>query len=224
MTYFSSLSNHLWQSTIFAAGVLALAFLLRNNRPRVRYALWHTASIKFLIPFALFVGIGERIMWRSTPVWTPAAASTMEQVSQPFTPKLTWAMVAKPPAPRPALAVPIALAIWVSGSAIILGCWTVRWFRIRKAVKESTALEIDARIPVRASRTRLEPGVFGILRPVLLLPEGLADRVSPAQFQAILAHELCHVRRRDNLTAALHMLVQATFWFHPRSEERRVGK
>src|SRR6185437_3734760 len=36
-----------------------------------------------------------------------------------------------------------------------------------------------------------------------------------AQMDAILAHELCHVRRRDNLTAAMHMIVQAIFWFHP---------
>ena len=33
--------------------------------------------------------------------------------------------------------------------------------------------------------------------------------------EAMLAHEVAHVRRRDNLTAALHMLVEAMFWFHP---------
>jgi len=33
--------------------------------------------------------------------------------------------------------------------------------------------------------------------------------------EAIFAHELCHVRRRDNLAAAIHMLVEAIFWFHP---------
>jgi uncharacterized protein (TIGR03435 family) len=33
--------------------------------------------------------------------------------------------------------------------------------------------------------------------------------------EAILAHELCHARRRDNLTAAVHMAVEAIFWFHP---------
>jgi hypothetical protein len=32
---------------------------------------------------------------------------------------------------------------------------------------------------------------------------------------AVLAHELCHLRRRDNLTAAIHMLVEAVFWFYP---------
>jgi uncharacterized protein (TIGR03435 family) len=61
----------------------------------------------------------------------------------------------------------------------------------------------------------LEPGVFGVFRPVLLLPEGIDQRLTPQQLQAIIAHELCHIRRRDNLTAALHMVVEAIFWFHP---------
>jgi beta-lactamase regulating signal transducer with metallopeptidase domain len=61
----------------------------------------------------------------------------------------------------------------------------------------------------------IEPGVVGILRPVLLLPEGIADQLNQTQLDAMLAHEFCHVRRRDNLTAAIHMAVQAIFWFHP---------
>jgi uncharacterized protein (TIGR03435 family) len=57
--------------------------------------------------------------------------------------------------------------------------------------------------------------VFGIVRPVLLWPGGMSTRLDDSQIEAILAHELSHVRRYDNLTAALHMIVQATFWFHP---------
>jgi TonB family protein len=49
----------------------------------------------------------------------------------------------------------------------------------------------------------------------LLLPQGLVEHLSPAQVDAVLAHELSHWRRRDNLTAAVHMLVEAVFWFHP---------
>jgi hypothetical protein len=57
--------------------------------------------------------------------------------------------------------------------------------------------------------------VFGIRRPVFLLPAGILDHLTPPQWKAIVAHELCHVRRRDNLTAAIHMGVEALFWFHP---------
>ena len=66
-----------------------------------------------------------------------------------------------------------------------------------------------------SSAARLEPGVFGMFRPVLWLPAGIGDRLTDEEMEAILTHELCHVRRRDNLTAALHMAVEAIFWFHP---------
>jgi bla regulator protein blaR1 len=52
----------------------------------------------------------------------------------------------------------------------------------------------------------------GISRPVVLLPQGILERLTPAHLEAVLAHEFCHVRRRDNLTAALHMIVEAVFW------------
>ncbi|HEY6392831.1 MAG TPA: M56 and DUF3738 domain-containing protein, partial [Bryobacteraceae bacterium] len=70
-------------------------------------------------------------------------------------------------------------------------------------------------VELLSSTSSLEPGIFGILRPVLVLPAGIADRLADAQLDAILAHELCHVRRRDNLIATLHMLVETIFWFHP---------
>jgi uncharacterized protein (TIGR03435 family) len=70
-------------------------------------------------------------------------------------------------------------------------------------------------LPVVSCDGALEPGVFGIVRPVLLWPRGISARLSDEQIGAILAHELEHARRRDNLTASVHMAVQALFWFHP---------
>ena len=48
-----------------------------------------------------------------------------------------------------------------------------------------------------------------------MLPDGIQARLNAQEMDAILAHELCHFRRRDNLTAAVHMLVESLFWFHP---------
>ncbi len=66
-----------------------------------------------------------------------------------------------------------------------------------------------------SSPTLLEPGVFGVLRPILLLPEGIVDRLTPAQLQSVIEHELCHVRHRDNLIATIQMFIETVFWFHP---------
>jgi TonB family protein len=70
-------------------------------------------------------------------------------------------------------------------------------------------------IEIRLSRAPIEPGIFGILRPILIWPEGISRRLEDAQLEAILAHEVQHVRRHDNFAAAIHMVVEAIFWFHP---------
>jgi len=57
--------------------------------------------------------------------------------------------------------------------------------------------------------------VFGVVRPVLLWSRSLGLRLSDREVDAILAHEVSHVRRRDNLMAVIQMAVEAVFWFHP---------
>jgi beta-lactamase regulating signal transducer with metallopeptidase domain len=75
--------------------------------------------------------------------------------------------------------------------------------------------DIAAPMSVKMSATLLEPGLVGIFRATLLLPDSIAEKLTMAEFQSIIAHEACHMRRRDNLWAALHMLVEAIFWFWP---------
>jgi TonB family protein len=57
--------------------------------------------------------------------------------------------------------------------------------------------------------------VLGVLQPKLLWPERLSDRLTDAELDSLLAHEMCHVRRRDNLSAMIHVVVETLFWFHP---------
>ena len=94
------------------------------------------------------------------------------------------------------------------------------WRRIRAAVRASSPwtvphLPMPAGIDVRSTPGVMEPGVVGLWRPVLLVPSGLEDDLTPRQLAAVLTHELSHIRRRDNVTAAVHMIAEAVFWFHP---------
>jgi GWxTD domain-containing protein len=68
---------------------------------------------------------------------------------------------------------------------------------------------------VRITSAVSSPGVYGLLRPVLLLPQDIERRLTPDELDAVVAHEMAHVRRRDNLTTAFHMVVTALVWFHP---------
>jgi TonB family protein len=60
-----------------------------------------------------------------------------------------------------------------------------------------------------------EPGVLGIRRPTLVWPAGLTARLSDAELDAIMMHEICHIERRDNLAALAQVAVETVFWFHP---------
>jgi len=210
----ASLLNHLWQSTLFAVAAGLLTLVLRKNRASVRYWLWFAASCKFLVPFSLLVTIGSQFAWRAAPAAAPLPLSAvMDQLGQPFASEAP-ALLAN--VPRGVNWGPAVLfCAWLCGFLIVAFAWARQWQRFRSAVRTASPLHLDLPIHAVSSPARFEPGVFGVFRPILLLPEGISDRLTPAQWKAILTHELCHVRRRDNLTAAIHMAIEAIFWFHP---------
>lgn len=209
------IANHLWQSTLFLCCIGVLCAFLREENARIRYWLWWAASVKFLVPFSLLTSIGS---WFSTtaPIesidltidWM-ASVSSVSQSFQPFTQQqAAWSMST------------IVLAIWLAGTSFVLGIWAVRAAGLHQLKKSATLAsetltDPGKTVPIYRTQADIEPGVVGLLRPAILLPEGIENRLSAIQFEAVLAHELCHIRRRDNLTAALHMLVEAVFWFHP---------
>ena len=167
----------------------------------------------------------------------------LEEMVQPFTsavPQSTASGITRRPfmatriaaflGPIPLL--PAILAtVWLSGFLVVFGRWTRRWLRIRTAVRTampvSEGREVQAlrrmedlgglrrRIEFRSLPASMEPGIFGLFQPVLLWPQAITTRLEDAHLEAVLAHEVCHVRGRDNLTAGIHMVVEAIFWFHP---------
>jgi bla regulator protein blaR1 len=216
LAYFSPLANHLWQSTLFAVAAWLLTLALRKNRAAVRYWIWLAASIKFLIPFSLLIDAGSQLAWRADPAIEQRRVSfVVDAIGRPFVsldPAISLAGTTPPPSGLPAI---LLLSVWLLGVVIGITWWLRRWLRIRATQRTAALLDLNLPIPVMSSSAKLEPGVFGIRKPVLLLPEGIAERLTPDQLEAVLAHELCHFRRRDNLTGAIHMVVETIFWFHP---------
>lgn len=210
-----ALTNHLWQSTLFAAAAGLLTLALRNNQAQTRYWVWLAASLKFLVPFSLLIALGGHLNWRSTQVLAqPRLAFVIEKVSQPFiAPMVSSPIVATTGTSFDLM--PIVAVVWACGVLAVWCHWLFRWFRIRAVLRSSPPLQLEFPLPVRTSASLIEPGIFGIFQPILLLPEGITEHLAPEQLRAILAHEWSHVRRRDNLTAFIHMLVEALFWFHP---------
>jgi uncharacterized protein (TIGR03435 family) len=226
-----AVGDHLLQSTAFAALAALLTVLLKKNRARARYWIWLAALMKFLVPFSLLIGLGGLLpRLQYAPVAAPtayAAMDTMDTISEPF------AAQALPVSPIHIArnTMPEMLAsVWFCGLGVVLAMWWMRWRRVAAVVRQATEAdtgreaEVLRRLERNAgmssvrlllSRSSMEPGMFGVVRPVLLWPAGISARLSEGQMEAILAHELCHLRRRDNLFAMAQMVVQTVFWFYP---------
>jgi bla regulator protein BlaR1 len=227
-----ALANHLWQSTAFATVAASLAWSLRANQARVRYWIWMAASLKFLVPFALLAAAAEHLARPRIVSSTPANVYfVVDQLSKPFTVSPLLAQVSAHTAPPLHWGVLVLTVLWAMGVAAVLVSWGIRWRRIARLAshaaivpdgREVHALErmmslagVAHPVRMRLSQEVLEPGVFGILRPVLLWPSAIRMRLDDDQLETVLAHELCHISRRDNITVAIHMFVEAVFWFHP---------
>ncbi len=214
--------NHLWQSTL-VAGVawLACRTMLRANSPAVRFAVWMAVCVKFLVPFYVLVGVGHQLYTR--PVLPPSqsqevldlVAGSGSLTIEPF----RTARIRDPGALSPRALLIGAAVIWALGIAVVLMQWLLSWWRIRRTERQSVPHDTFRGIPVLLSPTlrqqRIEPGVFGLWRQRILIPEGMETALTPAEYEAVLSHEWSHVQRRDNLAAVVQMLTEAIFWFYP---------
>lgn len=131
------------------------------------------------------------------------------------------------------LAWPLLLTAWLVAAGALAGLRLLRLWRTRRAAvscARTAAAEGGIRSTVRAVAERMRvppppvalcsgwPGgatVVGILRPVLLVDEDLARTLDPEELEGLVAHELAHVRRRDNLVALLAALAQDLAFFVP---------
>ena len=207
-----ALLDHLWQSTLFALCAVALTWILRNNGAHLRHAVWWAASLKFLVPFSWLVALGQQLQplvgLEDTRGVGPVG---IEQVSVLIAAPARALMAGSTTTWWPAL----AMTVWLIGSLALAARWLARWRGVRAMLRDAVPIALAAPIPVRTSTGLHEPALVGIVRPVLLLPAEVATRLSPPQLEAVLRHELAHLRRHDNLASAMHMLVEVIFWFHP---------
>ncbi|HEV2132668.1 MAG TPA: M56 family metallopeptidase [Terracidiphilus sp.] len=202
-----------------AAAAWLLTLTLRKNPARVRYWVWMAASVKFLVPFSLLIAAGARLApVFAAPIATrPSLAALAQQIELPFPQEEYFAGAGHAASvARHAAWIPLLLAMtWLCGMVLVMARILRGWLRVRAALRNASPMKLALDFPVFSTNAVMEPGIFGVFLPVLLLPQGVVDRLSRAQLDAIVAHEMCHVRRRDNLTFALHMLVEAVFWFFP---------
>ena len=212
---------------------LALA-LLRRRSATARYAVSCAAlALMALMP----VATAAELYVRALPAGVSPPAVSRPRASQATTaPGPTVAReVRRPVAPREeagwmAQLQPWALPLWAVGvllfsMRLVSAGVHVRRLERRSASADDGILQTAALLarrlgverPVRVLVASIAdgPATLGWLHPVILLPPAALMGITPRQLEALLAHELAHVRRHDYLVNVVQMVLETVFFYHP---------
>jgi beta-lactamase regulating signal transducer with metallopeptidase domain len=232
-TFLSFAWPMLWQSSLLIAVVFAFElFFARRIRASVRYALWMVVLVKLILPPALALPTGATWwLWRTHPVVEPPVIQNYTVSYGDTVPDNFVAPAGLVVLPPPKLSGDgWVLLVAVATAAGLLSWLAFRWLRVAQNVRHAAtaSAELDGifaearQLAGLRRRPRLKliddaqsPAVYGLLRPVILLPRALAAKLSVRQLRAVLLHEAVHVRRGDVWANCAQTLLQIAYWWHP---------
>lgn len=209
-----ALLNFVWQGLLVGAVAALLLHLLRGAGPRSRYAVCGAALLLCLLLPALQLKNGLQAL--ADPQTQPAAAEILMQAPD-------WLLVLQ------SLLRELVLAwcLGVGAMALRLGlglAWVARLRRTPHVPHPQWQARLDVlaqrmglrgRIPLLVVDQLNSPLTVGWWRPVILVPASLISGMPAPLLEALLAHELAHVRRLDYLVNLLQSGVEALLFFHP---------
>lgn len=215
-----TLLHFLWQGALIGALFGLGLFLLRDAAAGSRYALAVGAlTLLALLPPATF-------FYLSADVGTTASGA----ISDP-----AWMVVAVngpnvTAAVKPDLLLWV-VAAWLTGVLIMTARLWLGWrhlVRLRSGADTSAALSlrpvveqlcrgigIARSVQVALSRQVRSPVVIGWLKPLILLPPAVINRLPRDQIEMVLAHEVAHIRRHDHLVNLFQTVVETVLFYHP---------
>jgi uncharacterized protein (TIGR03435 family) len=224
----STLLHFLWQGALVAAIYAIARRLTVRSSPNVRYALACTAVA------LMATSVGLTWILLGSPE-APQTGVTLA-ISKPGpAPAAAYAATGSFTTPLPAVIspqyLPWVVAAWFAGVIALCLRLTASWIsaehlrtrKVRLAPVEWQQTLDRLKQRVRISRpVRLlisarvnTPMVVGWLRPVVLTPVGALAGLPPGQIEALLLHELAHIRRHDYLVNVLQSIVEALLFYHP---------
>lgn len=208
----NNVTEIIWKATILLVLAGAGYAALRRTSAALRHFLWTGAfAAILLLPVAL----------RTVPKWRPEPVAAVGSVESATVVTVHGSAPAKT-----RIAWPILL--WALGCAavtarLLVGAvrtsWMVRHASEARAAGQTAAdlrrtLGTSRQVRMLESASAPMPLTWGLLRPVVLLPQGSADWPE-GRLHAVLLHELIHVRRWDLLAQAVAQVACCLYWFHP---------
>ncbi len=221
--------HFLWQGAVIAAVAGVVAMIVGNRSARFAYG----AHLGALVLMALCIPITWMVLSsESTLVAAPVAsgaeatpAADFSEISA-FAESSSSSLVATARPFRTTVG-PYLFGAYLVGVLFMFGRLLVALRggrRLRRTAKEydhpalaSAARKLGiAKLPLLALSERvLVPIVVGVAKPAILLPAAALTRLTPAQLETVIAHELAHLRRFDHLVLLGQRVLEAVMFFHP---------
>ena len=239
-----ALIHFTWQGTLVALSLAGVLRMLRGSSTNTRYAAACVALLLMSsLPLFTIAIIGHSTRDKTTSGPPPQFAARPAPQSQPVeieptivptqtdiasTSPRPWSFI-RPVSITPLL--PWMILLWLFGVAFFSLRLVGGWFYTQRLKSYGTrpleeGLEqtlrrlcdqLRAPRPARILESALVkvPMVIGWLRPVILMPASAFTGLSPQQLEAIIAHELAHIRRHDYLINLLQAVVETLLFYHP---------
>ena len=223
-----------WQASLLIILITLLDIAIRRWAwPQVRYALWGLVFLKLIIPPTWQMPtsivswiqpkveeqISIQIEARETIAQGPQINVSVDKGSLPILPeKTSWQS--------------FVFITWFGGMTTFMLLLIMKVSRLPRHSKEDDEQKVPEwfqkllakisdrlnlkKIPaVVFSRDLKSPAVYGLLKPILLLPERCLDKLTEEQAEHVLMHELCHLKRGDLLVHWFCLIIQVIYWFNP---------
>jgi uncharacterized protein (TIGR03435 family) len=222
-----ALLHFLWQGSLLALLLWVVRTIAPASAARVRFAA--AGLILTAMPLVLMVTIAKDLPAgsRNTKHVTRPVAQAQVRAGAPPKEAVLYAPTAS--GPRAGVS-GWAVCIWITGvlalSLRALGGWT-RAQRLKIQVQSGSAeleamlrrlksrMGVSAPVKVYTSAIARVPMVIGWMRPYILLPVTALTGLSVAQIEALVAHELAHIRRHDYLVNLLQTAIETVLFYHP---------
>ena len=230
-----ALFHFLWQGALIGVLLWTVLKLLGGASPRLRYGASCLALIALLaVPTATGLGLWHHLTAPVDEISEVTSATSASPNPLPQAETDVRLSDSEPSVDVTALAwpyLPYLAAIWSVSVGLLLLRLLGGWGYVRyvagqnprpapgvwRARLDALARRMDIRHPVRLRVTEsgMGPCVIGWLRPTVLMPTDVLTRLRVEQVEALLAHELAHVQRRDYFVNGLQSVAEALLFYHP---------
>lgn len=217
---FPEILNMSLTGSIVILAVLVIRFFLRKAPKKWSYLLWLVVAFRLACPvslpspISLLGAVNAPVTTGGTIEYIPQAiiqpqspvVSPVTPAPGPSTPD-TVAPTPQPPAPTPISVTDILSVVWLVGMAVLLVYSVISYLRLRRRLASAVILSGNVWLSDKVH----SPFILGLFRPRIYIPFGLDEQT----LGYVLAHEHCHLKRKDHIIKPLAFLLLTLHWFNP---------